>query len=246
MKTNKKLILFTVLTLSVFAFFGCEGDDNDSGTSGIVGTWKLESIEGDSDDFDVCFFTFSKDGIFTMYADGEELQCNYTAKKGELTLLYDDDDYDVFTYEIKNKKLYLNIEDEYSDILTQSSASELNEEKNKSYAPSSLIGKTITISDVVSNFTSTGTCKVTPSNYMPGVNLTSKTPTYTYSKTGSKTASFSYYYQQSQYLGSSYLYFNWYYTFNLTFNSAYGGSYSGTMKLNSQSSSTIKGKFTIN
>lgn len=237
----QRLSFLLFIIISSITCTSCSSDDEN----GIEGTWRLESLNGKNEITEVLFFTFSKDGQFSVYDDGEEGTYAYSTKNNQLKIILGNET-NTFTYEIKNGKL--NITDESGNlyIFSRSGTSAINEEKSKTYAPANIIGKrlTLTNTDVIYNFSSTGLCSVTPGVYMPGVSLTSKSPTYTYTRTNNKSASFSYSYQQSQRIGTSVMYFNWFYILTLNFTSNSGGNYAGTIQLNSGSVSTVTGTFT--
>ena len=117
-----------------------------------------------------------------------------------------------------------------------------NTEQQIDYAPTKLIGKTLnlqTSGEKYYSFMYSGTCKID----LIAFTLTN-TPTYSYIKTKSNTASFSANYKSSYMASSpqyaSYTSYNC--TYTLTFTSESGGTYSGSWK----SISTGFGGGTIN
>lgn len=250
MKTKNGLFFFALFLFSACIFFGCETDDDNKDSNSIVGTWKIESVDGEEYKDENLYYVFSKNGTVVLYNGYDEYEGEYTIKGGKLTITEDGESY-IYEYEIKNKKLYIYTEEDGTIILVRVDGKELEEEKNKNYAPENIIGKRITFPSVaveyetvLYGFTSAGTCSIIRGVTIPGQNI-SKTPTYTYSKTSAKEATFNYDYQETASAGTAKYYFNWHYKQTLTFTSAGGGTYTGTLSLNNGTGSFISGTFTI-
>lgn len=123
-----------------------------------------------------------------------------------------------------------------------------NTESSSFKIPSSLVGYTMKMDvyEKIYNFNSSGSC-----SYSGSVGTLVGTPSYTYSKLSSKTASFCLTHEEKDGVGITKSYT--YYTDNLTltFTSKSGGTYSGKMTMKSTGSlsetktSTVRGKFTL-
>lgn len=108
MKLLEKVFIFLIMALSPMIFSSCSDDDDDkSGKSNIVGTWKY--VDDDSSSFVKANYTynFTSSGRYTWSALSVVMEeGSYIVNDNQVKTIPDNESYAEATLYIKNGKLY--------------------------------------------------------------------------------------------------------------------------------------------
>ena len=111
-KTIRLISISLCICMALFCFAACGGSkSDDSGSTGIVGTW--ESVEAPG-----CFYNFNEDGSGNFDSEGDILNLTYTVNGNNVEITWEGSSTpQIWEYKIEGDTLSLT-NTEYSQTLT--------------------------------------------------------------------------------------------------------------------------------